>query len=148
MTYKFLIAFLSLIFALFLQILLGDASGIWINFALSALVAAACFVDFTELLVLILCSVFVLNWQPAASAEIILFACLPCIVFFTHKLLPFPFRSWLMSALAVFSCTLIFYLVFGAGLIVHNPQLFFADLACAIISGAIVFNSLAKIRLA
>ena len=138
MSYKLLIAFIFLIIGMFLQLLLGETGGIWINFTLAALVTAAFFLNFLELLILILISIFVLNWQPAFSLEIALYIILPLVVFVLHKFL--PFKPWLGISAAIILSTLIFYLVIGPRFLVATPAVFLWDLVGGLTLGAAFFG--------
>lgn len=138
MSYKLLAAFLFLILAIFLQLLIGGISGIWINFALVALVVAAFFLNFLELLPLCLAAVLVLNWQPAPSLEMALYVILPLAVFALRK--HFPFKPWLGIPAAIILSDLIFYLIIGPRFLLAAPAIFFWDLAGELVCGGIFFK--------
>ncbi|GEM_PF-918233 len=142
MNYKFSISFLFVLLALFLQVLLGDASGAWINFTLATLIASVFFVDFVELLVLVLFSVFILNWQPALSWEMLFFACLPFAVFSLCRSRTFPFRPWLVNLIAIFSGIIIVYFIFGIRLFTTQPYAVLWDMAGSLTFGAAVFSAM------
>ena len=137
MSYKFIVALLAVALGAFLQIAVGNASGIWINFALAALIAAAFFVGVVELVALILLSIFVLSWQPIFSFEFLVFSLLPFVVFFVHKRL--PFEPWLMSGISILVGVSVLSLVFGGSLLWNEPGIFLWDIAASVGFGAVVF---------
>lgn len=139
MSLKFLPAFIFLILGIFLQLFLGGVSGVWINFVLAALVVAAFSVNFLELLVLILSAIFVLNWQPAFSLEMALYALLPAFILWLRKF--FPLKPWIGIPIAIFLCLLTFYLIIGARFIIAVPAVFLWDLVGGLAFGATFFKA-------
>ncbi len=140
MTYKFFIAFLFVAFAIIVQVGLGSVSGVWIDVVLAALITAAFFVDLSELILLISLSVFILNWQPAFSLEMLFLAVLPIAAFFFHKRI--PFKPWLANVVVVFLGILILYLLLGLGLLFRDPAFFLWDTAGSLLAGIFVFQGL------
>ncbi|OGY99466.1 MAG: hypothetical protein A2945_01250 [Candidatus Liptonbacteria bacterium RIFCSPLOWO2_01_FULL_52_25] len=137
MSYKFIVALLAVALGAFLQVVVGNALGIWVNFALAALITTSFFVGVVELVALILLSIFVLSWQPAPSFEILVFGALPFVVFFIHK--RFPFEPWLMSGISILVGVLALSLVFGGSLLWNEPSIFLWDIAASVGFGAVVF---------
>jgi len=146
MSLKFLTAFLFLALALFLQSFFGAVSGIWIDFALAALVASAFSIGFLELLILVLCSLFVLNFQPALSPELLVFAALPFAAWFLHRAKLLPFEPPLVNAIALALALAVFYAIFGAHLVLAAPQLFLFDLAGSLAAGIVIFRGLESMQ--
>ena len=138
MRFKFLTAVIALILAIVLQLFLGEVLGVWTNIVLASLVTAAFFLNFLELLFLILLAVFVLNWQPAPSLEMALYAALPISTLLMHKF--FPFKSWLGNLVAIFLALLIFYLAVGPRFLITSPVVFLWDLAIGLVLGSIFFK--------
>ncbi len=138
MSFKLLIAFIFLILGIFLQLFIGGTGGIWLNFTLAALVTAAFLLNFLELLLLCLVAVFILNWQPAFSLEIVLYTALPLVFFSFRKL--FSFKLWLAAPAAIFLSFLIFYLAIGPRFLVAAPTVFLLDLVVGLAFGAIFFK--------
>ena len=85
MRLKFILAILLLLLACALQFWFMGA-GVFINFILASLIAFAFFFDLLELLVFVLFAVLVLNWQPAASIDIVVFAVIPLAAYAFHKI--------------------------------------------------------------
>lgn len=140
MRYNFFVAILVLAFGVTLQLFAGNTFGIWINFALAALITAAFFVSFLELVVLILFSVFMLNWQPGFSFELLVFSLLPLAVYFAHKLL--PFKPWLGSLVAVITCLICFYLLVSPWSLIEAPNILFIDIVFVLMFSAASFKGL------
>ena len=139
MRWKFLTAFIFLVIGIILQLSIGGAINVWFNFSLAALIVATFFLNFLELLVLILLAVFILNWQPAFSLEMALYVVLPLLVLWLRKFL--PLKSWLGNLLAIFVCFLFFYLVIDARFLLVAPAVFLRDIAGGLVFGAIFFKS-------
>ncbi len=142
MTHRFFIVLLLVILGTFLQVMVGSASGIWINFALTALITAAFFINSIELVSLVLLSIFILDWQPLFSFEILVFGLLPCVVFFMHKF--FPLKPWLMNFISICAGLLIFDLMFGARLFFTEPHVLLWDVALSLIFGGVAFRCLCQ----
>jgi hypothetical protein len=138
-SHKLLVAFLFLILGIFLQLLVGETSGIWLNFTLAVLITAAFFLNFLELLVLILFAIFVLNWQPAFSLEVVFYVVLPFLALWLHKF--FPFKPWLGNLAAIFLAILVFYLAVGPHFLIIMPAAFLWDVAGGLALGAIFFKA-------
>lgn len=137
MLFRFLGVLLVLILALFLQIFFGDLTGIWINFALAALITATFFLDFLAVVFLTLLAVLVLNWQPAISWELLVFSGIPLVTFPLKKLL--PFQPWLNNLILVFSGLCLFYLLVDFRFIFQHSKFFAVDLALALLFGLLAF---------
>jgi len=133
---KFLEALILLSMAVFLQLTLGEVSGVWINFPFAALIALSFFLGFWELVITVLIAVFLLNWQPSVSLEMVILAAFPLLSLWLHKLL--PWQIWLSTLVAIFVGFLILYLSIGAVLIVKQANLFLIDLFGGLVYGILV----------
>jgi len=133
MRFRLLGSFLILILAFFLQFYFGDSVGIWINFVLAALISAAFFVSFPELLVLILAAILVLNWQPVFSFELLIFALIPVVSFYFHKLI--SLRWWLSTPAMIFPGVVALYLFFGEQFFFLDRKVFAEDLLLSAAAG-------------
>ena len=69
--------FLIVAIAVVFQLKFGGVIGYGYDFALAALIGAAFFVSFLELLVLALFTIFLINWQPGMSIEMLSILILP-----------------------------------------------------------------------
>lgn len=136
---KFFSAAAILALALFLQFLFAGAS--WhFDLVLAALIAFAFILDFWELLVLDLLAVFLLNWQPAPSVALLVFALIPLAAFLFHKLT--QLHGWVGVPLAILAGFLIFYVSVAPSLFFQNLFPLFFDLIISIGAGEIVFVAL------
>lgn len=136
---RFFGSFLILTLALFLQFYFGDSTGIWINFALAALITATFFLDFLEIVLLTLFAVLVLNWQPALSLELAVFSLVPIAVFAFGKRM--PFLPWLGNLAMIFLGLCLFYLFTDFRFIFQHFNLFAADLSLATLFGILAYGS-------
>ena len=94
MTLKFLAGFIVLLIALILQFWFAWA-GVPIDFSFAALIAFAFIFDLSQLVVLILFAMFVLNWQAAASPEILVIAFFPAAAYFCRDLI--HWEPWIQA---------------------------------------------------
>jgi hypothetical protein len=140
MRYRFFIALFFVALGTFLQIMVGSASGMWFNFALATLISAVFFMSIIELLSLVVSALFVLNWQPAFSFELLVFSALPFVVFSAYKF--FPFKPWLMNVIAILLSIPIFYFVFDVRFVVDAPVILLWDIVASTMFGAITFKGL------
>lgn len=134
---RFLGSFLVLILAIILQLYAGDSSGIWINFALAALITATFFLDLLEVIFLIAFAVLVLNWQPTPSWELAVFSGVPLLVFAAKKLL--PLQPWLSNLAMIFLGVILFYLLIDFRFVFQHFGVFAIDLAVVLIFGLLIF---------
>jgi len=134
MNFKFLGGLILLFIALLLQFFFARA-GIFINFSFAAIISFAFVFEFWELAFLTLLTVFILNWQPAPSVEILVFALVPIAVHFLHPL--FHWQIWLENCIAIVLGFLVLYLAAApSGFLAHSPA-FLLDLAGGLITGAL-----------
>jgi hypothetical protein len=136
MSSKFFIAFCFVFLALLLQFSLGETSGVWISFTLAALITASFFTDFLELFALTLTAVFVLNWQPVISYELLVIGSLPLAIFFARKLV--PFKAWLSNLTMILVAIVIFYASFGIRPVPASRAIFLWDICLSLIFGTAI----------
>jgi hypothetical protein len=139
MRIRFILAFLILIFACVLQSWLVSMN-IFIDLILATLIVFAFFFELWELLVFILFGIFVINWQPAISLEIILFAAIPLIIYGFYRL--FALTSWITAPLAIILGFLLFYIVISPAILFSNATGFLMDLFGGLVFGELVFLAL------
>lgn len=140
MSFRLLAAFLVASSAILLQFYLGYITGVWVSFALAILITLSFFLGFWELVLAAVFVVFVLNWQPAFSLEILLVAFFPFFAFWTHKFLPFK-PLWGNLILIFFSVSA-FYLILDARFMIGGFKIFLLDVFGSLISGAAAFRLL------
>ena len=137
MTVKLSAGLLILFIALVLQFS-SAAFGPPLNFAFAALISCAFIFDFWELLVLVLIGVFILNWQPKASVEILIFALYPLATYFSRNIS--QWQVWVKNLMAILLGNLILYLLVTGTL---SPwRIFTVDTLAWFAFGAMVFSPL------
>lgn len=139
MRIRFILALLIIVFACALQSWFASMN-IFIDFILAALIVFAFFFDIWELLVFILFSVFVINWQPAISTEIILFGIIPIAAYASYKF--FALIRWAAIPIAIIVGFLVFYLVIASGMFFANGELFLIDVLGGLVFGELVFYAM------
>jgi hypothetical protein len=135
------IAILILILASALQFWFAGG-GMFFNLIFATLVVFAFFFDFWEMAAFILFGVFVVNWQPAISLEIFLFALIPLVIFAFHS--AFKFERWIAVPIAIALGLSIFYLVIAPQSLLGDSAAFLEDLCGSLIWGAAVFLALRR----
>ena len=139
---KFFISFLILFIALFLQIAIGDIFNLWPGLVLAVLLAGCYFLNFAEVMANVLFAVFVLNWQPSFSPEIIIFSLIPIAAYVLKTFVQFkPLPGILFFIL---SATFIFYLIFSPKFFFIHPGVFILDLSVSLVYGLITFMVLRR----
>ena len=133
------IALLILILASGVQFWLAGG-GIFFNLIFAALIVFAFFFDFWEMALFVLFGVLVINWQPAMSMEIFLFAFLPLLTFAFHNV--FRSQRWATIPIALACELFIFYIVVAPQFLWNNPATFFEDLSGILVAGVLVFLAL------
>ena len=137
---KFLSVIAVLLFSLFLQFFMISL-GWHFDVVLAVLIALAFVVDdFWELFVADLLAVFILNWQPAASGTLILFAFIPLVAFAGRKLI--HSEVWIGSLAAICLGFLAFYLGVAPGAFLAHFTGFVEDLVVALAVGELVVFAL------
>ena len=136
---RFILALLFLALAFVMQFWFASF-GVYVNFILATLITLAFLFDIWDVSFFILAAIFIVNWQPAVSVEIVLIAVLPLAAFLLNRYsLSEP---WAANLLCIFLGLLILYLVIAPGAFLASWKIFFIDLAASLIFGAIVFGAL------
>lgn len=125
---RFLAGLAVLALALMLQFLFVDA-GVQGTFSYAALIGFAFVFGFRELVFFVLLAVFMVNWQPAASPEILVYALYPFVVLFCRNFL--HWQVWLEGLLAIIIGFMALYLAISPASLAGSA--FFTD----VILGAI-----------
>jgi hypothetical protein len=136
MRLRFILAILILLLACSFQFWFASA-GMFINFILAALIVFAFFFDIWELLVFVLFAIFVVNWSPAVSVDIIVFGILPLAAYAFHKV--FAWTLWASIPVAIISGFLLLYLAIAPAAFLSNWELFLTDLFGGLVFGGLVF---------
>lgn len=137
---KFLGVLLGLFVALTLEFKAGQAFGYSIDAALVVLLVGTAFLGFWELIALVVLSIVLLNWQPAVSLELIVFALIPCAAFVAKSVL--PWRSWLNSFVITLGGVAAFYFLLDPGFVARNFSLWSVILFADLVLGLFVFWAL------
>jgi hypothetical protein len=135
-------AFLILVLASGIQFWLSGG-GIFLNLIFAALIVFAFFFDFWEMALFVLLGVLVINWQPAPSTEIFLFAFIPLIVFALRGVV--RSERWVTVPIAIVCGLLVFYAIADPHFLLSNPVAFLEDLFGSLIAGELVFWAMGRI---
>jgi hypothetical protein len=135
MRLRFILALLILLLACALQFWCLSA-GIFINFILAALIAFAFLFDLWELAVFVLFAIFVINWEPSASMDILVFAVVPFLAYVFHK--AFAWTLWAGLPAALICGFLLLYLFIAPAAIIGGISSFLADVV-----GGLLFSAAA-----
>ena len=133
--FKFFAGVLILFLAVSLQFWFGSW-GLYANFVLAALVAFAFLFNIQEFIFLLLFGVFIMNWQPAISRDILAFALVPMLVFIARS--RFHWDAYIGSAISIVAGITLFYVVLAPAMIVQPFGGFLIDIAAALIFGEAV----------
>jgi hypothetical protein len=136
-------AILILVLASALQFWLAG-SGIFLNLIFVTLIVFAFFFDFWEMAMFVLFGVLVVNWQPAMSLEIFLFAFLPLLTFALHNV--FRSQRWATIPIAIVCEFFLFYVIIAPRFLLGDPVAFFEDLFVSLMAGGLVFLALRRIN--
>ena len=136
---RFILACLFLALSFVLQFWFASF-GIFINFIFAALIALAFLFDFWDVLFFVLVAVFVVNWQPALSSELIVFALIPFAAYLIHTYS--NWEAWVANLACIVLGLLILYLASAPHLFLAESGAFFIDLFACLIFGGIVFSAL------
>jgi len=139
MKFKFFAGLVVLIIALALQFLFASA-GIFLDLSFAALICFAFLFDLGEFLVLVLVAVFVVNWQPAVSTELLVFSLFPVAMYFLRRVA--PWHSWVAIPVAVVLGTVLFYFLASHG--AFPVRAFFMDVCAGLLFDALVSSALRK----
>lgn len=141
MTIKLSAGVVLLLIALALQFFFASA-GVFVNLAFAALISFAFIFGFWELVALTLLATFIINWQPAASAEILIFALFPIAVYFVRDVI--PWQPWVVAPIAVVLGYAVFYGIAGPGFFLAHTDRFALDLVAGLSFGALAFFPLTR----
>jgi hypothetical protein len=137
------LAILILLLACALQFWFASA-GVFVNFILSTLLVFAFFFDVWELLVFVLFAIFVLNWQPGASVDIVVFGLIPFAAYAFHKV--FAWTPWAGIPVTIVCGSLLLYLAIAPATFLGSWQFFLADLFGSLVFGGFVFLTLDRLK--
>ena len=134
--------FLLVVIGLFLQFLIGDVRGIWICFPLAALIALSFFLSFYEILFIDIFALFVAQWQPTISFELVVLGALPVCSYLARKV--FQLEPWAGNILFTFFGVAGLYALIGVRVLTHNTPLFFLDLVVSLLYSVLVFKAMSS----
>lgn len=143
MRIRFILAILILLLACALQFWFASA-GIFVNFILASLIAFAFYFDVWDLLVLVLFAVFIVNWQPSASLDIVIFGIIPIGAHAFHAI--FRWTPWVAAPAAVIVGFAVLYLAVAPGAFVSHWPAFFEDLLGGLVFGGLAFVALDRLK--
>ncbi len=86
--------------------------------------------------------VFLLNWQPAASIEILIFAVFPVAVYFSKNVL--HWQPWIENMLAIAIGNVLLYSIILGHTAFARSGAFLVDLVGGLIFGTFIFVSLRR----
>lgn len=134
MNFRFFTGIALVLVAFLLQFSLA-AAGVFMNLFLGALIAFAFVFTFWELVALVLLAMLIVNWQPAVSPELVVFALCPFVVFFgrNHVHLQVLLKCILATCLGF----LVLYAVLAGRTFISHPENFLIDLLGGLIFGSI-----------
>lgn len=136
---RFIVAFLFLALAFVMQFWLASF-GVFVNFILAALIAFAFLFGIGDLIFFILLAIFVVNWQPAWSLEIGLFAAIPLAAYALHRYT--DWEAWAANSFALIAGLFILYLTVAPSRFLSDWKIFLVDLAASFILGTAIFAAL------
>jgi hypothetical protein len=132
---RLLLGFLTLLAALALQFWLVPF-GVHADLAFTALIAFAFVFNVWELAIFVLFSVFILNWQPGLSTDIIALAAIPFIIFIIQRWL--HVTRWIGGMVAIAVSLLVLYLVIAPTMIISSFSSFFLDVILCLAAGQMI----------
>jgi hypothetical protein len=132
---KLLLGFLTLLVCLSLQFWLVPF-GIRADLAFAALIALAFIFDFLELTAFALAAIFIINWQPGISSDIVAFALIPLVVHVIQR--GVHADAWIGVMVAVVFGLLALYLSISPAMIISSFSSFFLDVILCLAVGQIV----------
>lgn len=141
MSFRSFVALLILFLACGFQFFLGS-TGVFVNLILAALIAFAFYFDWLELAVFVLFAVFVLNWVPAVSPAIVLFAAIPFAAYAFRRL--FAWSPWAGAPLIIVCSFIVFYLAIAPHMFLVALPSVLLDIIGSLVFGEIVLAALAR----
>ena len=136
MTFRVLAGLVLLLIAFALQFSLATAN-VYLDLSFAALITFAFVFGFWELVFFVLAAVFVINWQPAVSVEILAFALFPFVVYFLRD--KFPSQPWFENFVAILLGFVVLSLVAAPAAFLSSLRIFFVDLMGGWLFGTGVF---------
>ncbi len=133
---KFFAGLVILLTALALQFWLA-AAGIYLTLSFAALISFAFIFNFWELVFFALLGTFIINWQPSASAEIVVIALFPILMNLSRNV--FKWRFWVGAPIAIIFGFLVLYAVAVHVSLLEYWSPFLLDLAAGLVFGALTF---------
>lgn len=134
---------LLILFVAFLLQFLFASAGIFVNLSFAALISFAFVFGFWELLLLVVISVFIVNWEPAASPEILVVAIFPVAAYLSRDI--FRWAGWLQNAVAIAAGFFVLAFAASPGMFATHWQQFLVDVVSGELFGALVFLPLYRI---
>ena len=134
---KFFAGLFILFIALFAQFWFASI-GWYFDLSFAALISFALLFDLWELIALVCVAVFIVNWQPGASPEILVFGLYPIALYFSKHIV--HWQLWLENLAAIALGFFLLYAVGAHGAI--NWRLFGTDTAAGMLFGALLFTPL------
>ncbi len=141
MSFRSLIALLVLFIAASLQFLLGSA-GMFTDLMLAALIAFAFFFEWPELAVYVLVAVFMIDWQPAITPTMLVFAAIPFAAYLFRRF--FAWAPWAGIPLVTILGFAAFYLAIAPGMFATAAPSIVFDVFGALIYGEIALAVLSR----
>ncbi|MBI5220853.1 MAG: hypothetical protein HY978_03410 [Candidatus Liptonbacteria bacterium] len=129
---KFPVALAVCLLALVLPAYLRATFPVLSDLPLMVLIGLAFMLDLGELAVLVLLSVYFLNWQPRPSLDLLLFAVLPILAWAWHR--AWPMVLWLSVPLAAVLGVTIFWAVLGWTFLWNDPLVFGETIGLAVVA--------------
>jgi len=136
---RFILACLFLALAFVLQFWF-TSFGIFINFSFATLIVLAFLFDIWDVLFFVLAAIFIINWQPAPSWELFVFAAVPFGAYAIHHYS--QWEAWVASLASIVIGLFILYIAIAPQLFLANAGAFFTDLFACMVFGAVVFGAL------
>lgn len=138
---KFFTGFVLLFAVLALQVWLASA-GVFVNLTYAALITFAFIFDFWELAAFVLLAVFLLNWQPGVSTEILIFALFPIAAHFLRSAV--TWQSWVVVPIGIFLGFVVLYGTIAPQIFLAHPAQFLLDVVAGWLFGALLFLPLER----
>lgn len=139
---RFILGLLILLLACALQFWFA-AAGVFVNFILATLIVFAFFFDIGEIAVFVLAAVFIVNWEPAISIDIVVFALIPVAAFVFHKKV--AVAPWIGMPAAIVVGFAVLYLVLAPVSFVARMGILGVDIFGGLVFAALVFATLERL---
>lgn len=140
---KFIAGLFILFIAFLLQFLFASA-GVFVNLSFAALISLGFLFGFWEAALFVVIAVFITNWQPTVSPEILVYALFPIAAYLSRDL--FHLRGWLQNGAAIAVGFVVLALAAsGPAALTAHWQPILMDIAVGELFGAIVFLPLYRV---